>query len=395
MSELTCVVIGGGFAGIHAVKSIWKSLRQLKDDRKLRLILLDKQPHHVRKVLLFRSAIDIKPITIPWEKILPEGIQVRQGSLYKMDDENKCVTYRDAEGQEQHIAYDILVIAAGSVVRTPEADQGGIALTDLKSAECIRIQWKNNLQLALTESNVTEKERLMSAAIVGAGITGIETASELAFAIRSEAAAIGLDPAAVKVHLLNKHHRLFNEGPAKVSHALERLLMKNGITVHHRCEAVREEQGRLLTSEGATINVGLTVWTLGLIPNSELGSLNLPLRNDGKIQVDECYRVRGMDSVYSIGDCAHIVEPITGKADGMTCKEAIPQGQRLGSIIYADLTGIKAPTHKGVMEFYNIGLGPENGLMWTRKWGLDMIITGKLAYKMKAYLWDVSSMLRG
>ena len=57
MKDLTCIVVGGGFAGIHALKAIHKACHKGIGGRKLRLILIDMGSAHVRKVLLFRPAV--------------------------------------------------------------------------------------------------------------------------------------------------------------------------------------------------------------------------------------------------------------------------------------------------------------------------------------------------
>lgn len=395
MKELTCTVVGGGFAGIHAVKAIRKAYQEQQDGRKLRLILLDKQPYHLRKVLLFRPAVGGENITVPWQQILPEGTHFVQGTVQNVDNRNKRLLYQDAAGHDQQMEYDVLVIAVGSILRQPQSDQGGIALTDLESAERIREQWRENLKLAAGAATEDERQRLLSIAVAGAGITGIETAAELAYAIRAEATLMGINPATVRIHLLNRQERLFLEGPAKVGRKLEHYLAEGGVTVHHRRNVLREHNGKVIFAEGVPLSVGLTIWTLGLVPNPALRSMALPLTKDGRVIVDECYRVREMPGVYGIGDCAHIVDPTSGKADRMTCKEAIPQAQRLGNIICADLAGRPAPQHKSVIESFTVGLGPDRGVMWAHKWGLDVILTGKLAYKIKTFLWEFSSMLRG
>ncbi|WNS79386.1 hypothetical protein RRU94_17770 [Domibacillus sp. DTU_2020_1001157_1_SI_ALB_TIR_016] len=60
MNVLLCLVIGGGYAGINAVKAIrreWKDKSQT-----LRLILIDKKAYHVRKMLLFKPTAERKSI---------------------------------------------------------------------------------------------------------------------------------------------------------------------------------------------------------------------------------------------------------------------------------------------------------------------------------------------
>lgn len=395
MRQLTCVVLGGGFAGIHAMKSIHQAFQSNKERIQLQLIVIDKLEAHLRKVLLFQPAASGEPISVPWQQLLPADAAFIQGTVTGIDHQLNLLHYEDIEGKQQLQAFDMLVVAIGSVAEKPAAELGGIALADLESASRIRSQWMHNLQQAADTAHSFEKARLMSVAIAGAGITGVETAAELAYAMKQEAQQLGLNPEEIHVHLLNAKARLFQEGPAKVADKVERTLAACGVTVHHQLKALQAADDHVHVSDGQRLPVGLTIWTLGLRPNSMLMNLSLPLTADGQVQVDSSYRVIGTNGVYSIGDCAHIVDPVTGMKDAMTCKEAIPQAQRLGSILYADATGRSASQHKSVLPSFTIGLGPERGVMWTRKWGLDMIVTGKLAYRIKVFLWNYASLLRG
>lgn len=394
MRTLDCIVVGGGFAGIHAVKAIMNASRELGDGRKLRVVLLDPRPEHLRKVLLFRPAVERSSITVPWARILPEGAEVVRGAAIGVDGVRRTVRYRDDEGAERELGYDLLVTAIGSVARQAEPERGGISLAGLDSAARILERWQSNLRSAATAKSADERRRLMTVAVAGAGITGIETAAELAFAMKAEAATLGLDPADVRVHLLNANDRLFPEASRKIARRLEEDLAKCGVATHHGARALREADGKLLVAGQESLPVGLTVWTLGLVPNPALGGLGFPLAADGRVVVDESYRVQGMSGAYAIGDCARVASADTGKVDGMTCKEAIPQARRLGAVIAADLTGRRAPTHRGVLDSFAIGLGPDRGFVWARKWGLDFVIAGKLGYRIKSYVWDMASLLR-
>lgn len=394
METLNCIVVGGGFAGIHAVKAIMNACRERGEGRRLRVVLLDPQPGHLRKVLLFRPAVDGSSITVPWTRILPEGAEVVRGAAIGVDKDRRTVRYREGEGAERELGYDVLVAAIGSVARQAEPERGGISLAGLDSAERIRERWRSNLRRAANAASDEERRRLMTAAVAGAGITGIETAAELAYAMKAEAATLGLDPADVRVHLLNANDRLFPEASPKIARRLEEDLAKCGVAAHHGARALREADGKLHVAGLEALPVGLTVWTLGLVPNPALAGLGLPLAADGRVIVDESYRVLGMPGAYAIGDCARVASADTGKVDGMTCKEAIPQARRLGAVVAADLTGRRAPTHRGVLDSFAIGLGPDRGFVWARKWGLDFVIAGKLAYRIKSYVWDMASMLR-
>jgi NADH dehydrogenase len=395
MNDLTCIIIGGGHAGLGALKAIKEETRGMANGQRIRFVLIDKQPGHVRKVMLFRPAAGGEEIMIPWTHYgFSEGVEFMQGTVTSVDSGEKRIRYTDAQGNDARIRYDLLVVAAGSIVRRPDPDQGGIALTDPQAAADIRERWLANLRQAAGETNPKERKRLMTVAVAGAGNSGIETSAELALAMQKEASALGLNSSDISVYLLNAQERLFPEGPEKAGRKLDQILSDCGVTVLHNRKAMREQAGVLTLSNSDRLPVGLCIWTIGLIPNPALRSMGLPLTSEGQVLVDECYRVQGMSGVYSIGDCARIVDPSTGKADQMTCKEAGPQALRLGKIVMADLEGRSAPVHKSFLDTFGFGLGQNRGLIWVRKWGLDIIITGKLAWKVKKLGWDFASWLR-
>ena len=394
MNDLTCIIIGGGHAGLAALKAIKDETRGMAKGRRIRFVLLDKQSGHVRKVLLFRPATGGEEIMIPWTHWFPEGVEFVQGKVTSVDSGEKRIQYQDAQGNDAQIRYDLLVVAVGSIVRQPDPDQGGIALTDPQTAADIRERWRANLRKAADETNPVERKRLMTIAVTGAGISGIETSAELVLAMRKEVAALGLNSSDISVYLLNAQERLFPGGPEKVGRKLDLTLGECGVTVLHNRKAIREEGGAVTLNNGDRLPVGLCIWTIGLIPNPALRSMRLPLTPEGQVLVDESYRVQGASGIYSIGDCARIVDPRSGKADQMTCKEGGIQADRLGKIVLADLEGRPAPVHKSYKDLFCIGLGENRGLVWTRQWGLDMIVTGKLGWKARKLGWDLASRLR-
>lgn len=394
MKELRCIVIGGGYAGINAIKAIRKNFKSEASKRTLRLILIDKNPYHFRKVLLFKPAVGDEDITVPFTRLFPAEVEFVQATVTKIKSEEKRLLCRDAEANESSLKYDILVLAVGSVVRQPHSDQGGLALVSLDAAQKIREAWRANLQKAIQEKSTKERQRLMTIAVAGAGISGIETSAEMAYFIREDAVKLGLDPSAVRIKLCNANKRLFPEGSEKAGFKLERSLGACGVTVLHESKVVQEKEGTLTLSNGETMSVGLCVWTFGLLPNPMLQSIGVPITPEEYVIVDASYRVSGADGIYSIGDCARIVDPASGRVDGKTCKEATVQAARLGKILLADILGCPAPSHKRVIDFFCIALGPGQGMVWTQPYGVDIIFTGKLGWRMRKYTWDSASLLK-
>ncbi len=394
MKELTCIVIGGGYAGINAIKSIQKLCKEVIGGRRLRLVLIDKNSYHLRKVLLFKPAVNKNEITVPLTRLFPNGIEIVQATVTKINSNVKSILYIDSNGNEDEMNYDLLVSAVGSVVKKPDSSKGGIALSCVDDAVKIRHIWQTNVKKALTETNAIERQRLCTIAVAGAGLSGIETSAELAYSVQELVKQSGFDPSLVSIYLFNSKDRLFPNGPEKVSEKLENKLLNLGITVIHGTKVMKEKNGILTLSNGEQLSAGLCIWTLGQIPNSLVNNLGLPTNSEGHVMVDECYRVQGTQYVYSIGDCARIVDPLTGLEDGKTCKEAIAQAERLAKILLADLEGGRAPSHKSFVEFFCFGLGPRDGMAWVRKWGLDIILTGKLGWQIRKWTWNSASLIK-
>ena len=316
MSELTCIIIGGGHAGIGALKSIKEATKGNTNGNRIRFVLIDKYPGHVPKVKLFRPAVDDGEIMVPWTQLFPNEVEFVQGKVTSVNKDEKQIQYTDAQGKNVQIRYDLLVVTVGSIVRQPDSHLGGIALTEPQTAVEIKERWRQNLQKAVDEKDPEERKRLMTIVVAGAGISGMETSAELVYAMRREAESLGLNPHDASVYLLNAKERLFQEGPEKVGVRLERLLNEYGVTVLHNCKAIGEEAGVIKLNNGDYLSAGLLVWTIGLVPNPALRTMGLPLTSEGQVQVDECYRVHGTPGVYSIGDCAGIIDPKTGKTLG-------------------------------------------------------------------------------
>ncbi|MFB9830117.1 NAD(P)/FAD-dependent oxidoreductase [Lederbergia wuyishanensis] len=397
MKDLTCIIIGGGYVGLAALKLIKEKTKGMTNGRRIRFVLIDKEPGHLRKFRLFRPTTVEEEIMIPWNDLVLEGFEFVHGTVTFVDSGEKRIQYTDAQGNDAQIHYDLLVVAVGSSVRRPDPNQGGITLVDPQEASEIRKRWRANMRKAAHETNPKERKRLTTIAIVGAGISGIETSADLALAMKREATALGLNSFDTSVYLLNSQERLLPEVSEKYRQKLVQELSKCGVTVLNNRKVLREEAGLVTFSNGDSLPVSICIWMIGLIPNPGLRGMGLPLTSDGRVVVDGSYRVKGAPGVYSIGDCARIVDPKTGEEDQMTCFEGSLQAFRLAKIVMADQEGRPAPIHRSskpnMDNYFNIGLGQE-GVFWIRKWGLDMVMTGKLPGKIKKFVEDKASMLR-
>lgn len=389
MKKEHIVIIGGGYGGLQT------ALKLVKDHAKVTLI--DQQPWHFRKVKLFKATVGTEELKIPFSKVEKYGVRFLQANVSAIDPKTKRIDLVNAEVESLY--FDRLVLAVGAQLKQVDQAQGGLSLSSLEQVLQLKQQLKHCLDLAVLTSNHHAQRKLLSIAVVGGGISGIETAAELASWLRSEVSKRSLDLSACSVHLVSSTPRLLLQAPISVSHKLHRQLERIGVQLHLGSKALHHRDDRLTLDNGTFIPAATCVWTLGMQPNPAISAWGVPHDERGKVVVDSQYRVTGWTDVYAIGDCARVIDPVSGVEDGMTCREALNQGQRLAAIIQSDSNDpsdsrdSSALHHQPAIHMFCIALGPGKGFVWGRKWGVDFVLTGKLGAKLRDYTWKLAELL--
>jgi NADH dehydrogenase len=388
------VILGGGYAGINLIKSL-KS--QLKNEigNSVRIILVDKNPYHFRKVMLFKVVTEEVQIKIPFEQYCSEGVEFLQGEVLNLHSNDKKVEIKVENDQILNLPYDFLVLALGSVVKVNSAVPGGISLGDEKSALLIREQIDDLIQRAKFTDDQKQQKDILRLTVVGGGITGIETVSELAEWYKNKLSIAGINPDHGEILLLDSKEHLLDSAPLKVSEKLEYKLRNLGVKFIPKTRVREYKENQLYCENGIVYPIGVCIVTNGLSANPLVKKLQLPLSQQNQLILNDFYCVKGYSDIFAIGDCARVVDRKTNQIDGMTCKEGIPQAQRLGKILANYL--LNRPnkvTHKGYpAKGYCISLGPHEAFVWGQKWGIDFVITGKLGLKIRKVTWDLASLI--
>ncbi|WP_409292975.1 NAD(P)/FAD-dependent oxidoreductase [Peribacillus sp. SCS-37] len=382
---LNIMVIGGGYAGINHIIALKKEFQE-EAARSIRIILVDQNAFHLKKVNLFKGIVekDVSNLKIPLKQYCGPDVEFIQGELTSVLPKEQIVHITAADGTSKSLHFDRLVLALGSVVQEVNSECGGITLSNLQNAQLIREQL-----LKMT----TSTKSMLRVAIIGSGITGIETASEVCFMMKKELEKEGKGGRSIEIVLINNKHRVLEEVPEKISARLEQRLRRQGVIVLHNQRAVQHLNGRIIFTDKTELEADACIWTIGLKPHPCLHSLGLSVTEQGKVMVDSFYRIKESDYIYAIGDCIHVVDPVSGKAAAMSCKEAISHGKRLAKIIKAGIQGTKAVSHRTFPDFLCIGLGPDDAIVWASKWGSDFVLTGKLALKIREYTWNAASII--
>jgi NADH dehydrogenase len=352
------VIAGGGFGGAMAARE----LERIMPRQSTRLVLVNDANFMLYTPFLPEAAagtLEPRHVVTPLREIL-KRTYLRLGSIAGHDPVAKTVELRTREGDAEQLPYDQLLLALGSVSRVlpvPGLSEHAIGFKSLADAIWLRNHVIETLEAANATEDAARRDELLTYVFVGGGYAGLEALAELQdFA----ADAIESYPRA-RLHgmrwvLVEASDRVLPEIDAELADYALRELRGRGIDVRlgTTLEEVRADSARIATGE--TLPTRTVVWTAGVAPHPSLRQLSLPLDERGRVPVDEHLQVKGLDSVWAIGDCAAAPDPRGGLCPP-TAQHAVRQGPVAARNIAAELgIGSASPfTYKGNAAFVNLG----------------------------------------
>ncbi|PZT68717.1 oxidoreductase [Streptomyces sp. SW4] len=332
------VVLGAGYAGAFAAGSLARRLSPADTE----ITVVNAEPDFVQRMRLHQLAAG-QEIQAPRlsDVFAGTGIRLRVARVTAIDPERRVVAVADADGGGE-IGYDTLVHALGS--RAADHGVPGVA--------------EHAHDVAGRPSALRLRERLDdlergaggNVVVVGEGLTGIETATEIA------ESRPGLSVTLVARGELGA--RLSDGARDHLRRTCDRL----GVTVveHTPVEAV--EAARVLCADGTVLASDATVWTAGFAVDPLAAAAGLEVTDSGRIVVDRLLRSVSHPDVYAIGDGAHVIGD-NGRPLPMSCATAGYTAQQAAGAIVGHLTGRKVPHTKLEYVGNHISLGRRDGLL--------------------------------
>jgi NADH dehydrogenase len=264
------VIIGGGFAGLFAARTLGRAPVQVT--------LVDRAEHHLFQPLLYQCATGILSegkIASPLRALLAKhhNVEFQLAEVTGIDAAAKKVMARRPLGEPVEFGYDYLILAAGVRQSYFGHDEYAAFAPGMKSIEDalkIRRRVFGAFEMAESATDPAERRRWLTFALVGAGPTGVELAGQIrelaTKTLRSEYRHI--DPQDARVLLFDGGSApLASFGP-KLSALAARDLSKLGVELHMgsivteadlQSVQVKDHDGNLTRHE-----VGTILWTAGV-----------------------------------------------------------------------------------------------------------------------------------
>ena len=328
------VIVGGGFAGLHAAKRLGKSGH--------RVTLLDKRNFQLFQPLLYQVATGSLPpgdIAIPQRVVLRKYPNVRaiQATALDLDPARKILVHEHGE-----LHYDTLIVATGVKHSYFGHDEWRLFAPGLKTVEHaidIRHRIFKAFELAEITEDTEKRKELMTFVIVGGGPTGVELAGaigELAHKTMVQDFR-AIDPHDARVILIEGAKDVLPVYVESLRKAARASLEKLGVTVI--TDTLVEEIGAgFVRTPGQTIRCGTTLWAAG-VTASAFGRIlaervDAKLDRSGRVMVGPDCSLPGHPEIFVVGDLARLTDAKGREVPGLA-QGAIQQGRYVADLLRA------------------------------------------------------------
>lgn len=372
------VILGGGFGGLHVALEL---VRQQDSLRGHRIILIDRNTHHVYTPLLYEVASaflsphaggslrmegqDSRAID---EYCMRNGVCVdfsflqQVAGLSEIQFMRGTVTKIDTEAQhvyvgKEEVPYAYLVTALGAVTEDfgiPGIQKHGYFFKTMADAIAI-----HNAVHTLLLRHCRGKEKTVSIVIGGGGPTGVELAAEISSFCMRACAKHDLQFKNFQVTVVEAGSRLLGSMHPTVSAWAKERLLHLGISVWLDTCVKMVKKGSVVIAprplrEGETaqallcdfreeaekkLEADIFIWSGGIRAPEVLQKSGLLLDTKGRVDVHDTLLAKGKENVFALGDCAVLLDPKTNRAVPALAQAAMAQAPIVAENIRRAISG--------------------------------------------------------
>lgn len=300
-NEKKIVVLGAGYAGIHAAKKLAKKYKKADN---VKITIIDKNPFHTLMTELHEVA---------GGRVEPESVQVDLSKIFNRTKVNIVTDYIEKVELEKMVvhttngkhSYDYLIVAMGSepaFFGVPGVKENGFTLWSFEDAIRIREHIQNTFEKAAKERDEEKRKALLTFVVAGSGFTGIEMAGELLEWKSKLARDYKINEKEVKVMVVEALGSILNmldQGQAKKA---EDYMIKHGMEILKNSPIVNVEKDKLQLKSGEEIKTNTLIWTCGIQGNNNVNDYGLEVGRANRIKANEYMEAENAKNVYVVGD---------------------------------------------------------------------------------------------
>ncbi len=338
------LVVGGGYVGMYTALRLQRKL----DRRQASITVIDPQPHMTYQPFLPEAAagsVEPRHVVVPLRRVL-HGCHIITGRVTRVEHSRRAATVEAADGHVEHLGYDLLVMAPGSIARTlpiPGLAEQGISFKTIGEAIYLRNHVLSRMDAAESTISADLRRKLLTFLVVGGGYAGIEVLAELEDMARYASRYYEtIAPEDMRWVLVEATGRIMPEVSPKMGvYTVERLTERD-IEVYLETRVTSMEGGHVVLDDGTEFDTDTIVWTAGVKASPVLQQTDLPLDDRKRVRCEATLRVVDCPDVFSAGDCAAVPD-LSRDDPTATCspsaQHAVRQAKVLADNVIAHLRG--------------------------------------------------------
>ena len=336
------VILGGGFGGLYAGKSL--------SNAPVEVTLVDRRNFHLFQPLLYQAATgSLAPseIAAPLRSVFSKykNTQVLLAEALAIDPDARKLILTDAE-----LPYDTLIVATGAqnhYFGNTSWEHFAPGLKSIEDATRIRHKILYAFEAAEREHDPEARRAWLTFVVVGAGPTGVELAGALGEiandVLKHDFRSIR--PAEARILLLEGSSRVLPPFDPSLSPAAERSLIRLGVRSRTGVQVTAiDEHGVSIHGERGDerIDSRTVLWAAG-VQGSAFGGIlaermGLELDRGKRIMVNPDCTIPGHPEVFVIGDLANLCDK-DGKMLPGVAPTAMQEGRYVADVIKKRLAG--------------------------------------------------------
>jgi NADH:ubiquinone reductase (H+-translocating) len=356
------VVLGGGFAGMEAIRVLERRLEQRAD---VDILVISDRNYLLFTPLLPQvasSMVEPRHIVQPIRDIRgSRRFRFRRDTVTNIDFAGRRVLM--AEGSE---CYDRLVIAMGSVVPSfgvPGVEEHALGYKWLEDGIVLRDHIVDAAEHADHEADPAERRRMLTVCVVGGGYTGVELIAELQDFFHSYIVPRyrGIAADDYRLLLVEAGQEILRGVHPTLAERARRKLRREGIEIRTGTRVTRVLPGAIEIAGGEQVPVGMTVWAAGVTGHPALAHVAAERDRLGRLVTQPTMQLKHYPDVYGAGDAVTIED--NAGASIPIIPAALAQARLAAENIVAELEGRPLATIQFAPQGMLVSLGERDAVV--------------------------------
>ena len=334
MSQPLVVIVGAGFGGLSAARSLSRA--------PVRVTVVDRRNHHLFQPLLYQvatAALSPGDIAYPIRAILRRQ---KNATVLLADAATIDTSSRELVLTDGRIGYDFLILATGArhaYFGHQEWEERAPGLKSLEDALETRRRILLAFEKAERETDPDRRRALLTFVLVGGGPTGAELAGAIGEISRHVLASDfrSIDPREARVLLVEAGPRILPTFPPELSASAAAALEKLGVEIRTGAPVTAIGPDSVDIA-GERLPAATVLWAAGVAASPLARSLDVPLDKAGRVLVEPDLTIAGHAEIFVIGDLAAFLHQ-TGRPLPGVAPVAIQEGRHAAQNVERALRG--------------------------------------------------------